>query len=96
MKKNAEAEVSKNPIAGLFVRKAPKIRVDRPKTEKRKRGSVKKQGNFTSEAPSKSKSFKSNTTGKFNISTGDGVKNNEEDKKKQMKWILEYFHKLQV
>ena len=55
---------------------------------------MKKQVNSTYEENSKLKSSKSKTTGKSNISPGNGTKNNEEEKKKWMKWRSEYFHKV--
>ena len=94
VKKNIEVALGRNPISRLFDRKKPKRRVGRTKTTKRQRGSLKKRGNFTSEATLKSKSSKTNKTGKYNISPVNGAKKNEDEKKKQMKWVAGYLHKL--
>ena len=95
VKKNAEAAVRRNPIARFFGRKSFKRRVGRPEITKSQRVSVKNQGNSTSKATLKSKSLKAKTKGKSNTIPRNGTKNNEEDKKKRMKWSVEYLHKVQ-
>ena len=50
VKKNIEVAVGRNTIARLFGRTTPNRMVGRTKTTKRQRVSLKKRGNFTSEA----------------------------------------------
>ena len=47
------------------------------------------------EAASNPKPPKANTTGKSNISPGDGENKSEREEKKRMKWSAGYFHKVQ-
>ena len=93
--KNAEASLGRNPIAGLFVRKALNRRVGSTKRGGKQRGGMKKRGNSTSEATPKSKSLNSNTTGKSNIIPVHDSKKNEEEKNKRMRWSAGYFNKVQ-
>ena len=94
-KKNEEAAVGSNTTASLFGKKAPKRRLVRSNMTKRQSFSVKKRGKYKYDETLKSKSLKAKTTGKSNISPGDVANNNEEEKKKGMKWSAEYFHKMQ-
>ena len=94
-KKNEEAAVGSNTITRFFGRKAPQRRVGRTKKTKGQRGSVNMRGKSTSESTSKLKLSKAKTTGKSNISLGNGTKNNEEENKKKIKWSAEYLYKVQ-
>ena len=95
VKKNIEATVGRKTVTSFFGRKVPKRRVGSTNIKKRQRGIANNRGNSASKSTPKSNSSKAKTTGKSNISLGNGANKMRTMMKKQINWSAEYLHKVQ-